>query len=643
MKNKIHLLSIEFENFLCFREKQSFKFHSSGIHRIYGKNLDLKPIEEDDETLEHHNSGSGKSSFLAGVTFGLFGEIAKDINKNDVVNKTAGKDCSVSIEFEKENIRYKIERYRKHKKKGNKLYFFKLFGNDWIDESEDDLKFTQEKINNILMMNYDTFMKVGLISRDGSKEFSELPTHERRTLLENVIRLDKFFAFEKTIKDKVYKLNKDLDSNYLNIASSESSLNTLTKVIKKQISSVRNNLNNLILEEAEIENKIKEIKNSINNFNEIDSILSDCKEYLNYLKNLNLKIEEYNLHLKNNLHLKEEISKSLKNYFNYSSLIIKRKNRMNKISAAEQKCPKCSEILNKQEIENEIKDNQNFILDLNEDKKNISIRIKETIKKYRDKKQQLKLEKNEIESEKNKQFQISKELKKIIQKDFKNGKDISFIEDLKKLNNELILKRKEKQKINYSDIKDTRKSISLNRVQLRKLKFVQLELQEQLEIAEFWNKAFDHKNEDSIKAFILMKIVPVFNLMLQNFLNKAFDGKLFMTFDSTFNETISYNGELFEFRELSTGERKQINLIINFTILSLVRLNLNSFNVLFLDEIFTSLDTNFIKKIINMLLTNFLSDSVLYVISHDNIDYLKVDSKITILKENKESTIIMES
>ena len=189
----------------------------------------------------------------------------------------------------------------------------------------------------------------------------------------------------------------------------------------------------------------------------------------------------------------------------------------------------------------------------------------------------------------------------------------------------MILKKKEKDKINYDEIKETRRNISLNKKQFKKLNSNQKELKEQLKIAEFWNEAFDQKNENSIKAFILMKIIPVFNLMLQNFLNKAFDGKLFMTFDSTFNETISYNCEIFEFRELSTGEIKQINLIINFTILSLVRLNLNSFNVLFLDEIFTSLDTNFIKKIINMLSTNFLSDSVLYVISHDNIDYLKVD------------------
>lgn len=642
MKNTIHLQTIEFENFLCFREKQSFKFHSSGIHRIYGKNLDLKPIEEDDEIIEHHNSGSGKSSFLAGVTFGLFGEIAKDINKNDVVNKTAGKDCSVSIQFEKENQRYKIERYRKHKKFGNKLFLFKEIGNEWLNESEDDLKYTQEKINNILMMNYDTFMKVGLISRDGSKEFSELPTHERRTLLENVIRLDKFFALEKNIKEKISKLNKDFESNYLSIASSESSLNTLNKVIKRQISSTRNNLNNLALEETEIKEKIKEIKNSINNFNEIDSILEDCKNYLNYLKNLNQLIVEYNSNVKNNQNLKEEISKSLKNYFNYSSLIIKRKNRMNKISLTEQKCPKCSEVLNKSEIETEIKDNESFINDLNEDKKNISKRISENIGKFKELKETLKNKKYVIEIEKNKKFDISNELKKIIQKDFKRGTDVSFIEDLKKLNNELILKRKEKDKIKLDEIKETRKTISLNRKQLRKLKSNQKDLKRLLEIGEFWGNAFDHKNENSIRAFVLMKIIPVFNLMLQNFLNKAFDGKLFMTFDSTFNETISYNGELFEFRELSTGERKQINLIINFTILSLVRLNLNSFNVLFLDEIFTSLDTNFIKKIINILSTNFLSDSVLYVISHDNIDYLKVDSKITILKENKESSIIME-
>lgn len=642
LKNRITLEKIYFENFLCFKGLHEFKFHKSGIHRITGKNLDLNPFEDEGEELtEFHNSGSGKSSFLASIAFVFFGEIPKDINKNNVVNKTAKKNCSVICEFYKNDILYKIERYRKHKKFGNRLLFFKQENNSWEELTQDDLKDTQEKINNIIMMNYDTFMKSVLISRDGTKNFSDLNGYERTQLLENLMRLDKFNGFEKKIKLKIAKLNKDVESNYLDITSVFSSIKTLKEVIFKRIKEQREKLENNKKETEKLNLKASGIKKILKTENDITEVINLSKQYLVHLYELNDRIEKYNNELISVKKNKNFISLEIKKYFKINETVKKHRNKFVNINTV--KCNTCGNIINEDEIKERQKELKELISDLLFEKKVLADNLRIKIKDVKNNKTAVL--KKDAESFKNLEFNLSKEMKKMILQDFQNkNHDVTFLKDLIEIQKKLEFKKSEYNEIrNIDKIKEIHREINLKRKEYKILKIKETDYKKQLETAEFWIKAFDHKNENSIKAFILNKIIPVFNMIFQDFLNKAFDSKLYMSFNSSFEETISFNGELFEFKELSTGERKQINLLINFTILSLVRLNLNSFNIIFLDEIFTSLDANFIKKVIESIRINFAEDSVIYVISHDNINYMNFDSKIKIQKENKESIIINET
>jgi ABC-type multidrug transport system ATPase subunit len=88
-----------------------------------------------------------------------------------------------------------------------------------------------------------------------------------------------------------------------------------------------------------------------------------------------------------------------------------------------------------------------------------------------------------------------------------------------------------------------------------------------------------------------------------------------------------------EIEDLSTGEKKEMNLITLFCILDLMVMKSN-LNFLFLDEIFTSLDKDSIFRVITML-RNFVDSykMTVFAISHDPLPEELFDSKMHIVKE----------
>ncbi len=52
-----------------------------------------------DKDTEGSKIGSGKSSFMAAVTYAMFGEAVSNVKANEIVNYIKGKDALVELEF----------------------------------------------------------------------------------------------------------------------------------------------------------------------------------------------------------------------------------------------------------------------------------------------------------------------------------------------------------------------------------------------------------------------------------------------------------------------------------------------------------------------------------------------------------------
>jgi len=85
--------------------------------------------------------------------------LQKNINKDNIINKDTKRDLYVQFDFMSNEIMYRIERYRKHKKHKNRLYLYKRINEEFEDISGVDNDHTQEEINKLIVLDINTFEK----------------------------------------------------------------------------------------------------------------------------------------------------------------------------------------------------------------------------------------------------------------------------------------------------------------------------------------------------------------------------------------------------------------------------------------------------------------------------------------------------
>jgi DNA repair exonuclease SbcCD ATPase subunit len=80
---------------------------------------------------------------------------------------------------------------------------------------------------------------------------------------------------------------------------------------------------------------------------------------------------------------------------------------------------------------------------------------------------------------------------------------------------------------------------------------------------------------------------------------------------------------------LSSGQRKKMNLIVLLAFIEIIKMKHNHMNVMFLDEIFSSLDKNNVYKAIEILKEYAtLYNMTIFVVSHEALPEEFFNSKI---------------
>ncbi|CAG7581079.1 MAG: endonuclease subunit [uncultured marine phage] len=106
-------------------------------------------------------------------------------------------------------------------------------------------------------------------------------------------------------------------------------------------------------------------------------------------------------------------------------------------------------------------------------------------------------------------------------------------------------------------------------------------------------------SESGVKKTIIQNILNPINHFISENLTKM--GMPFeVTLDNTFSATIKNLGSEVDHESLSTGETKKVNIAIMIAYLKLIRTK-RSINVLFLDEVFASIDVEGIYSILELL------------------------------------------
>jgi DNA repair exonuclease SbcCD ATPase subunit len=160
---------------------------------------------------------------------------------------------------------------------------------------------------------------------------------------------------------------------------------------------------------------------------------------------------------------------------------------------------------------------------------------------------------------------------------------------------------------------------------------------------QIWVKTLDEVlSEKGVKQLAIKSILPSLNNeILNTLLSLHLPYKV--VFNEEFNAQIFHMGEEISSQTLSTGEMKKVDFAVLVAIIKLMKIRFSSVNILFLDEIFSSVDPDGVHSILNTLrkLSDDLSMNI-FVINHAPMPTEIFDYKIEISKKNNFSDIAFE-
>jgi DNA repair exonuclease SbcCD ATPase subunit len=149
--------------------------------------------------------------------------------------------------------------------------------------------------------------------------------------------------------------------------------------------------------------------------------------------------------------------------------------------------------------------------------------------------------------------------------------------------------------------------------------------------------------EDGIKNLAVRSILPSFNnhiLLMGREMGIPFAIK----FNEKFLCTLHHLGTEISPKTLSTGEKKKVDFVIIMALIKMIKVRFPSLNILFLDEIFSSIDASGVHHIIDIL-HNTIRDIGLntFVINHTVLPSEMFDKKIEITKDAGFSEFTIDS
>lgn len=202
---------------------QGIDFDRRDLTLVLGENLDLGG--------DGSRNGTGKTTIINALSYALYGNALSNIRKDNLVNKTNGKNMLVGLEFSVGGKDYRIERGRKP----NVLKFYVNHEEQSAtDEAQGDSRETQDAIERVLGMSHDMFKHI-LALNTYTEPFLSLKANEQRTIIEQLLGITQLSERA----DRIKELNKQTKDALQQEEFRIRAVQEANKRIEEQIESLR--------------------------------------------------------------------------------------------------------------------------------------------------------------------------------------------------------------------------------------------------------------------------------------------------------------------------------------------------------------------------------------------------------------------
>lgn len=686
---------IKIQNFLSVGTTPIEINFQSGIHFITGYNKD-----------EESRNGVGKTTIVSALFFALYGELDRKMLKSAIAHRFNDETCIVELEYSVGENNYKIIRTLRPNKvfffineedktktsDAVNADIIKSIGNTGQDLFEKTIVMSSNSTTPFLAMPKKAdkieFIE-GILSLN---YFSEMLDRARKKYNAN----DKLLTAENS---KFATLNSQMQGHKNSYKQFETSRNDDIQTIAEEKIRIQNNIDELTKQININSTELTTTKNSLQasikvHEKETDEYISGLEEKIQIEKdglaaldqNLASKVlaeEDKKTVFRDKLEKiseKETLARGIEKKLDTeraenNAELTRIKREIQKLDNTPTTCPTCKQPLKDCDPKH-ILDAKN---ELEKEQKNIQDKNSELDKKYADfnekwtKLQTLKTTtndeiknidrqitviKNEMATTKSNHITAINAFEETIQKNRqrlkqKNSEIVSEIEQIEKVISGVIIKEQNIEKLKTTlDSKDG--EIDKIRKKENPFKAVIISAKEdiaacekqvhELELtADVLNQIKFIVSPEGLKAFIIKKIIKLFNQRLDYYL-KRLHSKYFCTFDEYFEERIFDQKEDIGYTNLSGGERKRLDLAMLFTFRDIRKHQTGiTFNLSVYDEIFDSAICSFgMDQVIGILqdqVTN--NNESFYIVTHrkENCDYNNI-KVIELVKENNCTTLV---
>lgn len=435
--------------------------------------------------------------------------------------------------------------------------------------------------DDIIGIPYYVFNNTISLSINDFKSFIKMSPQDKRAIVDKIFGFHILNQMRESLKSESKKIKEELDRL-------TGSLDYTKKSIDKSESEIDNLLNQI---DQEAKEKIDDLNQSLDKFKDLMNLHSQ-------------KVKEFNKEEQGISDLLGSVNRSL---IESRTKITDLDRRLRLYSS--EKCPTCESSLSTDFHQNV----KTELLSTKEEETRTMAECEEALKKAKEAESRIRTNRADLNEKGNKIQTRINEIIREIKKLESNDSDAQ----VKSLRN--ILKRlvEDQNKFESDLVKNDEKNS--------------------------WIKKLDEiLSERGIKQMAIRTILPSLNSEIINLMRDV-NLDYQVIFDEEFKASIYHMGAEIPAVSLSTGEMKKVDFVVLISIMKLMKLKFSTINLLFLDELFSSVDPEGIHLILKILKKNTKEMGLnIFVINHAPMPHEIFDWKLEVSKINNFSSISID-
>ena len=224
-------------------------------------------IDDTRTTLLIGLNGSGKSTFMDAISYGLFGKPFRKVKLTQLVNSINRKECLVELKFEVGGKEYLIRR-------GMYPAIFEIHVDGVKKDQMAAVRDSQDFLERyVLKMNEHTFRQIVVLGSGSFVPFMRLPAGERRIIIENLLDIQIFSVMNDLVKSRVADNQSAIVESLHKIELLEQSirlqeehLKSLQEIDEENIQKMKETLEDCAVQIKDTNNDIAVLKETIKDY-----------------------------------------------------------------------------------------------------------------------------------------------------------------------------------------------------------------------------------------------------------------------------------------------------------------------------------------------------------------------------------------